>query len=399
MNIKTERLIISPLRETDKEAYFRNISHDRKVLETFICRYAETPEDFDFSVYLANQSLYAIRLKETGRLIGIMVTCDETETSCEIGYGIGSDYWGHGYATEAVAAFIDWCFAERGFKTVCASFFTGNEASRHVMEKCGMAFDRFSEKELTYLGIERDLTYYSISREAWKGRKTKMDRPVTTLYMLMSVDGKISTGASDELDVDRDFPMINGLKEGLHQYYEIEQTTDLWSFNTGRVQEKMGVNRKELPAKSPVSFAILDNHHLTEQGVRYFCAWAKTFVLITSNRSHPAFDVQEENLHIIIQEKTDLPGALMQLKKDFGCERLTVQSGGTVNGLFLREKLFDYVDLVVAPVLIGGKDTSSLIDGPSLMSREELSGLGILKLESCSVLENSYIRLRYQVIS
>ena len=63
-----------------------------------------------------------------------------------------------------------------------------------------------------------------------------MDRPITTLFMLMSVDGKISTGATDELDVDRDFPGIPGLREGLHQYYEIEQTTDLWSFNTGRVQ-------------------------------------------------------------------------------------------------------------------------------------------------------------------
>ncbi|MBQ2080430.1 MAG: deaminase, partial [Treponema sp.] len=62
-----------------------------------------------------------------------------------------------------------------------------------------------------------------------------MERPTTTLFMLMSLDGKISTGASDELDVDRDFPLIDGLKEGLHQYYEIEQTTDLWSFNTGRV--------------------------------------------------------------------------------------------------------------------------------------------------------------------
>ncbi len=225
-----------------------------------------------------------------------------------------------------------------------------------------------------------------------------MNKPVTTLYMLMSVDGKISTGANDALDVDRDFPTVSGLKEGLHQYYEIEQTTDLWSFNTGRVQEKMGVNRKEIPEKSPVSFVILDNHHLTERGVRYFCARAKTFVLITSNRSHPAFGVKEANLHIIFQEKTDLHEALFRLKKDFGCERLTVQSGGTVNGLFLREKLFDYVDLVVAPVLIGGKDTASLIDGPSLLSREELSGLGVLKLESCTVLEDSYIRLRYQVI-
>ena len=76
-----------------------------------------------------------------------------------------------------------------------------------------------------------------------------MNRPVTTLFMLMSVDGKISTGAVDEMDVDRDFPKIEGVKEGLHQYYEIEQTTDLWSFNTGRVQAKMGVNEKEIPSK------------------------------------------------------------------------------------------------------------------------------------------------------
>ena len=225
------------------------------------------------------------------------------------------------------------------------------------------------------------------------------ERPITTLFMLMSVDGKISTGANDELDVDRDFPAIDGLKEGLPQYYEIEQTTDLWSFNTGRVQEKMGVNKKEPPAKSPVSFVILDNHHLTHEGVRYFCAWAKEFVLITSNKSHPAFDVKEENLHIIFQEKTNLKDALTQLKNKYSCERLTVQSGGTVNGLFLREKLFDYVDLVVAPVLIGGKDTSTLIDGPSLMSRDELSELGVLKLEDCTVLKDSYLRLRYKVIS
>ena len=33
-----------------------------------------------------------------------------------------------------------------------------------------------------------------------------MDRPITTLFMLMSADGKISTGASDDLDFDRDLP-------------------------------------------------------------------------------------------------------------------------------------------------------------------------------------------------
>ena len=225
-----------------------------------------------------------------------------------------------------------------------------------------------------------------------------MDRPITTLFMLMSVDGKISTGATDKLDVDRDFPKIVGVQEGLHQYYEIEQTTDLWSLNSGRVQKKMGVNSKEMPNKSSVSFVIIDNHHLTKQGVRYFCARSKEFVLVTSNADHPAFQVNEDNLHIICQRKLSLSDALAKLKSEYGCQKITIQSGGTLNGLFLREKLFDYIDIVVAPILIGGKETSTLIDGKSLLSERELSQLGVLKLQECVVLEDSYLRLRYKVI-
>ena len=225
-----------------------------------------------------------------------------------------------------------------------------------------------------------------------------MDRPVTTLFMLMSADGKISTGANDELDVDRDFPVIDGLKEGLHQYYEIEQTTDLWSLNTGRVQTKLGVNEKEMPPKTPVSFVLIDNSHLNEHGVRFFCELSKQFVLITTNPDHPAFRVNAENLGIILQEELCLEKALVKLKEEYGCDRITIQSGGTVNGLFLREKLFDYVDIVVAPVLVGGKTTSTLIDGESITTREELDKLGVLKLIDCEKLEDSYVRLRYEVI-
>ena len=225
-----------------------------------------------------------------------------------------------------------------------------------------------------------------------------MDRPITTLFMLMSVDGKISPGASDILDVDKDFPNIDGVKEGLHQYYEIEQTTDLWSLNTGRVQAKLGVNEREMPDKTQVSFVIIDNSHLTENGIRYFCALSKQFVLITTNEKHPAFNVKADNMKIIIQKELSLKLALTELKEKFGCERLTVQSGGTINGLFLREKLFDYVDIVVAPILIGGKDTSTLIDGESITIRSELDKLGVLKLIDCEKLADSYIRLRYAVI-
>ncbi len=225
-----------------------------------------------------------------------------------------------------------------------------------------------------------------------------MNRPITTLFMLMSVDGKISTGATDDLDVDKDFPQIAGVSEGLHQYYEIEQTTDLWTLNSGRVQAKIGVNTKDAPDKTPVSFVIIDNRHLNENGIRYLCSLSKKLVIITSNPKHPAFNTEEDNLYIIYQKELSLINALIKLKSEYGCERITIQTGGTLNGLFLREKLFDYVDLVVAPVLIGGKDTSTLIDGKSLFTQKELSKLGVLKLQECVILENSYLRLRYEVI-
>ncbi|MBO6055326.1 MAG: GNAT family N-acetyltransferase [Oscillospiraceae bacterium] len=162
--METERLILDSIQESDKADYFHNISHDKKVLETFICRYAETLESFDFSSYPGREDLFAIRLKETGHLIGIILYFDADGDSCEIGYGIGSAYWNRGYVTEAVRCFLHFLFQEKGFRTIYASFFAGNDASRRVMEKCGMTFCRFSEKELTYLGTERDLVYYQISR-------------------------------------------------------------------------------------------------------------------------------------------------------------------------------------------------------------------------------------------
>lgn len=226
-----------------------------------------------------------------------------------------------------------------------------------------------------------------------------MSRPVTTLFMLSSLDGRISTGDNDSLDFDRDLPTISGLCEGLHQYYEIEQTTDLWSLNSGRVQKKMGVNEKPYPEKSPVSFVLIDNNHLNQHGVRYFCALSDKFVLVTSNKEHPAYSVNKENLNIIYMENLDFTKMLCILKEKHGCESLTIQSGGTLNSVFLREKLIDFVDIVIAPTLVGGKGVASLVDGEAIHSPDELSKLCVLELLECTPLENSYIRLKYKVIS
>ena len=162
--IQTRRLVLDELRLSDKEAFFRNIAHDRTVLETFMCPYAETMEDLDFAPYLAHRDsgrLLAIRLKDTQELIGILTRFGEAGDACEIGYAVGSAHWNRGYATEAVRVFLAQLFRE-GFRTISVGFFTGNDASRRVMEKCGMTYSRFAAKELTYLDLERDVTYYCI---------------------------------------------------------------------------------------------------------------------------------------------------------------------------------------------------------------------------------------------
>ncbi|MBQ6524573.1 MAG: dihydrofolate reductase family protein [Atopobiaceae bacterium] len=82
---------------------------------------------------------------------------------------------------------------------------------------------------------------------------------------------------------------------------------------------------------------------------------------------------------------------------DYGCERLTIQSGGTLNAALVREGLVDFVDVVVAPLVVGGRDTPTLVDGPSLTSIDELSRLCALELLGCEALRDSYVRLRYRV--
>lgn len=229
-----------------------------------------------------------------------------------------------------------------------------------------------------------------------------MKRPITTLFMLESLDGKISSGSSDKLDADKDFCRIDGVKEGLHQYYELEQETDVFSLNTGRVMAKIGVNdRKEYHDKiDVVTFVIIDNKpHLNENGIDYLCHWVGKVLLVTTNKNHIAYSLKEkyDNLEILYYEALDLKQLLEDLYSKYNAENLTIQSGGTLNGMFVRNKLIDFVNIVIAPILVGGKDVATLVDGESITDESELNKLLPLELLECNQLENSYIQLKYKV--
>ena len=230
-----------------------------------------------------------------------------------------------------------------------------------------------------------------------------MNRPITTLFMLESLDGKISSGSTDNLDVDKDFCRIDGVKEGLHQYYELEEETDTFSLNTGRVMAKIGVNdRKEYPEKiDAVTFVIIDNKpHLNENGIDYLCHWVEKLILVTTNKNHIAFKMQDEydNLDILYYDNLDLTILLEDLYSKYNAERLTIQSGGTLNGMFVRNKLVDFVNIVIAPIVVGGKDVATLVDGEAITDEKDLHRLMPMKLLECNKLEDSYIQLKYKAL-
>lgn len=230
-----------------------------------------------------------------------------------------------------------------------------------------------------------------------------MNRPITTLFMLISVDGKISTGSTDQRDVDRDFPRLPGIKEGLSQYYEIEQSTDLASLNSGRVLAKVGINKPQKQIiKTPVSFLVVDNKpHLTQTGIKNLLKKGERLFLITTNKAHPAFKMKDEHhLEILFyQKQIDFEDLFHRLKKKYRINRITIQTGGTLNAILLRKNLIDRISVVVAPALIGGKDTPSLIDGRSLASVKDLRHIKALKLIQVKKLKGSYLHLMYRVIN
>ena len=96
-------------------------------------------------------------------------------------------------------------------------------------------------------------------------------------------------------------------------------------------------------------------------------------------------------------EELDLKKLLEDLYSKYNVDKLTIQSGGNLNGLFVRENLIDYVNVVIAPLLVGGKDVSTLIDGKAIESNRDLDKLRALELIECNKLDDSYVQLKYKV--
>lgn len=82
--------------------------------------------------------LWGIEELADKKLIGVVRIYDITEDSGAVSYILNKAYKGKGYMTEAVKKVIEVCFNDLGLNSLFAYYADKNEASKRVMEHCGM---------------------------------------------------------------------------------------------------------------------------------------------------------------------------------------------------------------------------------------------------------------------
>jgi ribosomal-protein-alanine N-acetyltransferase len=92
--------------------------------------------------------------------IGLMI--DSNHRHAELGYWIGTPYWGNGYATEAAAAVVKYGFETLGLERIFASHFSKNPASARVLQKIGMRHEGTQRAHILKWGEFLDLEMYGI---------------------------------------------------------------------------------------------------------------------------------------------------------------------------------------------------------------------------------------------
>jgi [ribosomal protein S5]-alanine N-acetyltransferase len=88
----------------------------------------------------------------------------------ELGYWLGADAWGQGYATEAADALVDFGFRELNLSRVYAQVLAGNDTSCRVLEKLGMLSEGVRRSHVRKGKRLHDVTLFGLLRDEWELR-------------------------------------------------------------------------------------------------------------------------------------------------------------------------------------------------------------------------------------
>ena len=167
MNIKTSRLTITTFSLDMAQSVYENSQDDdtrrfvtdevydsveeaRAAIEFLLSRYDSADGPFVYPI-ITNDS----------KNIGYVQLCQIDDGSWEIGYHIAKQFTGHGYATEAVKAFLPAMAKKLNIKEVYGICLAENTVSVRVLEKCG--FVQIFQGMGVYQGKESEIV-----KTVWK---------------------------------------------------------------------------------------------------------------------------------------------------------------------------------------------------------------------------------------
>ena len=172
--IETKRLILRQIVDSDAEdifAYSRGPNTGRdagwKPHETL-----EETRLIMQEIFLEQESVFGMVLKETGVMIGSVGLIDdplrENDSARMLGYALGEEFWGQGFMTEAADAVVTYGFEEMHLDLISATCYPFNLRSKRVLEKLGFRYEgTLALAEKRYDGKVLDKDCFSVTKEAY----------------------------------------------------------------------------------------------------------------------------------------------------------------------------------------------------------------------------------------
>jgi ribosomal-protein-alanine N-acetyltransferase len=179
MYIQTERLILRPYTMDELHELHQILSQKEvvKYLPEDVMSLEDTKRVLTWIIecYGKNTSENIVKFsvgvfhKEECKLIGWcgLGPLEFEPSEIEIYYGFSQDCWGKGFATEAAKAMLDYGFQVIGLNRIVAIVMPENVASKRVIEKMGMIYQKQVKNLPPKHKIYQGDYYYSLTRNEY----------------------------------------------------------------------------------------------------------------------------------------------------------------------------------------------------------------------------------------
>ncbi|MGC8833385.1 MAG: RibD family protein [Armatimonadota bacterium] len=223
-----------------------------------------------------------------------------------------------------------------------------------------------------------------------------VDRPYIYVNMAMTLDGKVHLGRPGYL--------LSGSPADRRSMAELRAAADAVMIGAGTLRVDnpvLGVCFEDLREYrtalgmdvDPLPVVVTASGRIDENARVFRTGSGRAAVLTCSQADRSLLSVLEAEAEVLVvgDECVDLQEAVRVLGREFGVARLLVEGGPNLVANLLRERLVDEFFITLVPIVKGGKDTPTLVEGEGFGHRE------LPELELVSVLEaGGELFLRYR---